>query len=384
MAPHYYALVYNTITGQVVDEIPMASLPQWNQTINADGSWTITTQIGPDDEGDPANESGLFSKAHLRAVTDTWRHSVAICWGTGQVTDYICQAGPLTARQLVSEQPPILQLGGGGFWPLLRKILQVASTWPGTALTAAGGADTSYTSSMQGVAVDILTNAIARAGLPLDIPAAIAGTVVRQYFGYDLTSSGQRLQELTQVMGGPDILLKPRFTAPGTIRHQALIGNPALATSGNPLVFDYPGNIESILPTDNGVNLSTTTYEKGNGVEYATLWAPSTDPTLPNAGWPPLENVDTSNSGETSQTVLQQAADGVQALNGRNVSTWAVVAKQDDPEFPFGSYDPGVTGVYNLVKHCWLPDGQYTQRILGFQNGTAVNQFVHLLQTTED
>lgn len=375
-APRYYALVYTTVTGEIIDEIPLAALPQWNQTINADGSWTITTQIGPDD-----GSAGL-TKTELRAVTDTWRHSVAICWGTGSSTDYICQAGPLTARQLVSEQPPILSLGGAGFWSLLRKVLQVASTWPGTSLAQAGGADTSYTASMQGIAADICANAITRSGLPLDVPAPIAGTAVQQYFGYQLTSAGQQLQVLTQLSGGPDVLLKPYFSDSGHIRHQALIGNPTLATSGNPLVFDYPSSAKSILPTDNGVGQSTTTYTQGNGVEYAILWAKSTDPTLTDAGWPPLENVDTSQSAQINQTVLQQAADGTQALNGRPISTWAVVMRQDDTDYPFGSYDPGVTGIYNLVKHCWEPDGLQIKRILGFQNGTNVDEFVHLLQST--
>lgn len=372
--PGYYALVYETVTGQVLDELPLAALPRWNQTINADGFWTVQVHIGPDDG------SGGPTKRRLRGVTDSWRHSVAICWGDGSTSDYVCQAGPLTARQLISEQPPIIQFGGVGFWPLLRKIVQVASTWPGTSLAQTGGADATYTSSLQGVAVAILTNALARQPLPLDLPIAIAGTNTETYFGYNLNSAGQELQELTQVQGGPDTLLKPSLTGTGFVRHAALIGTPTLATSGRPLVFDYPGNITSILPTDDGSNLSTTTYEKGNGIEYATLWSRSVDPTLTTAGWPMLESVDTTHSDETDQTKLQQWADGAQALTGRPVSTWAVVAQQNDADYPFGSYDPGVTGNYNVQDHCWLLDGLYAQRILGLQNAEAAGQVMHLLQ----
>jgi hypothetical protein len=366
----YYALVYLTVTGRIVDEIPLLSVPQWTQMIDADGSWQIATQ------------TSTGRKAQLRANSDMWRHSVAICWGTGSSTDYVCQAGPITARQLVTEQPPVLQLGGCGFWPLLRKILQVASTWPGVSLAQAGGADTTYTSSMQGIAVDILTNAVARQSLPLDIPAVIAGTNNRSYYGYELTSAGQRLQELTQVQGGPDVLLKPYLTGTGFVRHQALIGNPTLSTAGRPLMFDYPGNVTGIVPTDDGSNLSTRTYEKGNGVEYASLWSSSTDTTLTGFGWPLLENVDSSHSDVTDQPTLQGWADGTQALTGRPVSTWAVTVDQGDADYPFGSYDPGVTGVYNVLDHCWLPDGQYTQRILGFQGAPTVGDVTHLLQTT--
>lgn len=372
--PRYYALAYFTVTGQIIDEIPMSDIPQWAQVIDADNTWTMKTQIGPDD-----GTSGM-TKAHLRGITDGWRHSVAVCWGTGSPTDYVCQAGPITARQLVSEQPPILQLGGVGFWPLLRKIMQLASTWPGASLAV--GADTSYTSSLQGIAAAILTNAIARDTLPLDIPAGpFTGIAVRNYFGYDFTSAGQRLQELTQVAGGPDILLKPYLTGTGFIRHQALIGNPKLTTSGRPLVFDYPGNLTSILPTDDFSGLATTTYQKGNGIEYASLWARSTDATLTAAGWPGLETADTSHSDVIDQTALQQWADGAQGINGRPISTWAVTVRQDDTDYPFGSYDPGITGTYNVLNHAWLPDGAYQPRILGLQNGSNVGEVVHLLHS---
>lgn len=373
----YYALVYFTVTGQIIEEIPLQSIPKWMQLINADGSWTVTTEIGPDD-----GSSGM-TKSQLRGVTDPWRHSVAVCWGTGAATDYVCQAGPLTVRKLVSEQPPVLQLGGVGFWGLLRKIMQLASTWPGTSLNQTGGADATYGTTLWHIARQILGNAIARQALPLDIAVtADGGSATRTYFGYDLVSAGQRLQELTQVANGPDILLKPVLTGTGFVRHQALIGQPTLSTSGRPLVFDYPGDLTSILPTDDGSNLSTTTFEKGNGVEYAELWTKSADLTLPNAGWPTLEATDTSHADVTEAATLQQWADGVQALNGRPVSTWAVTARQNNVDYPFGSYDPGENGQYNVRGHSWLADGSYAQRILGFQNGTNTDEIVHLVQNT--
>lgn len=374
--PRYYALVYFTVTGQIIGEIPLQGIPQWTQMINNDGQWQVSTLIGPDD-----GSSGL-TKAQLHGITDTWRHSVAICWGNGSESDYVCQAGPLTARQLVSEQPPVLQLGGTGFWPLLRKIMQVASTWNGVSLAQGAGADTSYTNSMAGIAYQILVNANARGGLPLDLVANTdTGTIVENYFGYDLTSAGQRLQELTQMSGGPDILLKPYLTGTGYVRHAALIGQPTLVSAGRPLVFDYPGNCTSILPTDDGTTQSTTTYEKGNGVEYATLWASSTVSTLRSAGWPLLENADTGHADIISQTTLQSWANATQALTTYPVSTWTVNVRQDDVDYPFGSYDPGSSATYNVLNHCWLADGAYARRILGFQNATKVGEIVHLLQS---
>lgn len=388
---HYYALVYFTLTGQVVDEIPLAADPTWLQQINADGSWTVRTQIGSDaDAAVPGNV--LLSKTRLRGIADSWRFSVAICWGDGATSDYVCQAGPLISDQLMSEQPPMLQLGGAGLWALLRMIMQVTSTWPGTSL-ADGSADATYTGQLRDIAIQILTNAAARVGFPIDIPTVSGtGSMSRTYYGYNLVSAGQVLQDLTQVQvttttagvsviqQGPDILLKPYRSDASHIRHTALLGNPTLSVEGNPLVFDYPGNVIEILPTRDGSKLSTTSYQKGNGMEYATLWAKSTDPTLPAAGWPKTETAGMGQSQIIVQSELQQWSDGQQALTGRPIETWAVRMRMDDIDYPFGSYDPGFTGTYNVRDHCWLLDNAYTKRILGFTNGGADREFRHILQ----
>lgn len=376
----YYALVYFTVTGEIVDELPLAALPQWLSQINADGTWTITTQIGSeDDPADPDNV--LWDKARLWSViSDSWRFSIAIGWGTGTAADYICQAGPLMSWKLVSEDPPILQLGGAGLWALLRATLQLDADWPGASLGLNGGADTSYTGSLWHIARQIMGNAVERNPMPLDISDVPDGDDERNYFGYNLVSAGQRLQELTQVENGPDILLKPYRTDDNHVRHLALIGTPTIAAGGYPLVFDYPGSAISILPTGDGSKLSTDSFAVGNGVEYATLWAHSQDDTLPDSGFPNLEMVDTAHTDVSDQNTLQQWADGDQAINGRQVQTWAVKVKMDDEDYPFGSYDPGPTAIYNVRDHVLLPAGEYSYRILGFQNSDQPDEFVHLLQ----
>ena len=74
-------------------------------------------------------------------------------------------------------------------------------------------------------------------------------------------------------------------------------------------------------------------------------------------------------------------SDGDLAFNRLPIGTWAVTALMDDPDSPFGTYDPGVTGQYGVIGHCLLPDGDYTQRIIGLQGGSQKNQVVHLLQS---
>lgn len=374
-APKFYALLYLTVTGEIMDGvgIPLSAVPQWLQQINMDGSWGIQTQISTQ-----AGDGGL-TKDQLWDYTDAWRFSVAICFGTGsRPGDYICQAGPLVSDQLMSEQPAILQLGGTGLWGLLRMTMQILA---GTTTPASG--DMNFTNSLQGIAAALLTNANARNPMPIDIPAGpFSGTTNINYFGYDLASVGQRLQELTQLQNGPDILLKPYFSDSTHIRHTALFGNPYLFTGANSPVFQYPGDCISILPTRNGSNLSTITYEKGNGTEYATPFATAVDTTLTGAGWPVLEKASLNHSDVVDIAILQKWANTDQALNGRTQSVWMVTAAAQSSDAPLGSFDPGVFAQYNVQNHCRLRDGIYSNRVIGLQNAPKIDQYMHILHAS--
>lgn len=371
----YYALAYLTKTGAVLDELPLAMTPPWLQLINDPGSWTCYVPVGG---------TGLPKDKYLEYTEQEWKIGVAVCYGSGLPTDVVCQAGPIlpSSGYGMVENRPVAQLGGTGFWGLLNARLQVASGWNGTAVTSAGGADTTYTSSLQGIAVGILNNAVARDPLPLDIPAAIAGTNTRTYHGYEFATVGQRLAELTQVQNGPDIVFQPYLAANGSqIRHQALIGNPTLGQPSNALRFDYPGNISSIMPTRDPSKMAKTVYVKGNGVEYNMLWASATDPTL--VDWPLLEYVDTSHSDVTDQATLNGYAQAGISLYGRSVETWTVRNRMDQNP-TFGSYTPGIYAYYNIHDHPFRRDGEYFHRILGFQvqQSDPIGEVRHILQST--
>lgn len=373
----YYALAYLTTNGQVLNELPLAADPAWAQLINDPGTWTIQVPIGG---------TGIARDTLLEYTEQELKVSVAILWGTGSTADVVCQAGPITASTPFgqTEDPPIMQVGGQGIWAMLNRRNQIASTWPGVSLAAGGGADTSYgPTSTQGIAVAILQNAIARDPLPIDLPSSVGGTSTAAYFGYELVPAGQKLSELTQQTGGPDILLQPYLASSGSqIRHQALIGTPTL-TSSVPVYFDYPGNISQILPTRDATKLARTVYVRGNGVEYATLWGRATDSTLTTLGWPLLEYVDGGHSSETTQTAIDGFAQGDLALYGRSVETW-IARNRMELSPRFGAYPAGITANYNVIGSPYKRDGVYAHRIIGFQlmAGDPVGEVRHLLQAT--
>ncbi len=203
------------------------------------------------------------------------------------------------------------------------------------------------------------------------------------YYGYDFATVGQRLQELTQLEHGPDILLRPYFVDSQHIRWQALIGNPLLAQPGSPLNWHYGSNLVSCLPTSDGHGLATTSITKGNGVEFETLWASASDTTLTAAGWPLMEGIDNGHTNIIDPAILQIQANANQKINGRPVETWAATVRVDQSPL-LGTYTPGVYATYNFPdeSHPIIPAGNYFQRIVGLTNGQNRDEVGHILQAT--
>jgi hypothetical protein len=391
--PGYYALIYQTTTGKVISApLPDANQtePTWLQQINNPGMITWRTIV----------DGTVLTKEQLITYRQgEWRFGLALCYGTGGPNDFICQAGPITASLDMSESPPVVQFGAVGFWGLLSACYQVNPAWNGSSIASAtGGADTTYNSSLQGIASLMATDAITpcaaigRGTLPLDVPAPVAGANTRTYFGYEFASTGQRLSELTQVQNGPDVLFVPYFSAPNTIRHAMLIGNPTLTQPGAPLVFNYPGSVRTILTSRDASRQTSYQVAIGNGMQDQALWGSALDTTLTGLGWPSLFADDTSHTDVIDQATINTWAASDLAAYNRPIETWASVVRMDaDPRF--GTYTPGVTANYNVQDHPLKRDGLYAQRLVGFGSGAVssggaasvtpgVGEIIHILQTT--
>lgn len=391
----YYALVYSTTTGAVVSgPIPDANRtePTWLQQINNPGMYTWQTFV----DGKTLTKDQL-----LTYIQGEWRFGLAICYGNGSPNDVICQAGPITSSVDLSESPPVVRIGGTGFWSLLSACWQIDPTWNGSSFATAGNptALKTYNSSLQGIASLMATDAItantftSRGTLPLDVPAPIAGTATRTFYAYEGITVGQRLSELTQVQNGPDVMFVPYFSAPNTIRHKMVIGNPTITQPGVPLVFTYPGSIRSILRSRDASRLTTFQLEAGGGgLADQALFVFAQDNTLPLVGYPALFASDASHTDVVDRTTLTQWAQGNLGVNGRPAEMWAAVTRMNaNPKF--GTYTPGVYAQYSVQDHPTIRDGSYSHRMIGFGSGAVstggsatvtpgVGEIVHILQNT--
>jgi hypothetical protein len=378
----WYSLVYENKTGAVVDELPLIGVPQWQNLVNTPNcSGSVATPVG-----DGTSDALTADRLRTYFEVGAGRFGVAVCYGTRLPSDWIGQAGPAwvctPSDDTATSGVPSVVIGFSGFWSLLMARLMAPASWTNASGISAVALYGPLT--LRDIARSMLTDALTRGTLPLDVPAAAgdSGTDVRNYPVSDLAYLGQRLQELTQVQSGPDICFQPYFSAPGVIRHQALIGNPYLTNTSQPVVFDYGTNLISVIPPASASGMATRTYAKGSGTDAGSLvWGYSADATLENNGWPVLEGVDSGHTTVTTQTEINGWANADQAQNGRVVKAWSARVRLDGAA-PAGGYAPGQAVAYNMQGHFWIPDGLYTQRLLGIANGPDDSSLAHILDAS--
>lgn len=368
----YTVYVYSTTSGRILgpSEVPISEPPTWQRQINANGSWQVRIKLGATN----------WTQQQLRSICTPGRFSVGIFWG-----DYGCQGGPITSYA-VDDVSGVLTLSGGGLWSILNRRPVHSTTFnPDTTAITDLTADVSFTGQLWDIAGDLLRTAtgwLGRPGsaLPLDIPVdSGTGTAERNYTASELASTGQRLQELTQVDGGPDIDFAPyRVVGDNMIRHRAMIGQPFIQQQGEPVMFDYGSSLQSLSIDGDGSNVSTTVWTKGAGNERLQLLGRASSTVLTDAGFPAMDMVDTRHTDATEQATLNGWATAGLGLYGRSVEAWKAIARVDASS-PLGSYDPGFFGKYNLNGHPWMPDGIYTVRILGIGSSQEPNTIMHLL-----
>lgn len=376
--PEYTVYVYSTTSGQILDELPTANQPQWSRQINDVGSGQISVVIG---------DAGVPNRPALRNYATSSRFSIAVCWG-----DFVCQAGPIYGYS-VDDTKAVLTLRFSGLWWLFNRRLMVNPNWNPNAFPfgsniTSNTADQILSGTLPDIARQIIRNNtnmmyIAGSNLPIDIGSDVGGTSnVRNYPGYDIVSAGQRLQELTQVIDGPDVDFSPyRDVANGAIRHELRVGDPYLVQPGSPVVFDYGSSIQSIAVTDDGSNVATSAIVKGSGDQRGIQAAWSSSTALTDYGWPWTTYIDSSHNSTTTFTELQEYADADLAVYGHSVEQWDITVRANtDPRL--GSYWPGTFGVYNVQGHPWIdhrPEG-YAVRILGLTQGSQPGEVKHIVE----
>lgn len=365
----YTVLAYDTTTGRVVREMPLAVEPTWDSRLNDVGGGGFACPLKVSDDWD----------TYIHEASRPYRYSFAVMLSGTPTDSPIPQAGPLVGYT-PDEEPPQggvakVQFAFKGIWQILMRRLMTTRTWnPATASITDDSADLNIENNslanIAAVLIDFATTQQFRAGstLPLDVvPAFPTDNNERHYHGYDMISFGQRLQELTQVDGGPDVFFQPyltTFNGYRQIRHRPVVGNPYIVQPGVPLRFDYRSNLVKVAVNGVGDDTSTAAFVKGTGNESAQQYGYATDASLTSMGWPLLDYVDSGHTSTLQQSTLDAWARADVDLLSNLPEQWkATVLTEADPRL--GSYIPGHFMSYNILDHHWIPDGLYTWRLLG-------------------
>lgn len=191
----------------------------------------------------------------------------------------------------------------------------------------------------------------------------------------DLKRVGDLIDNLSDVINGPDIAFRPRFTADGAgIYWEMQTGteaNPRLGST-DPLAtkwsYGAPKSPAYDLEIDeDGTSYASRFWVTGGAGSDKVVTAQGYSPVLISAGFPLLDGVDAGNSSLSEQsTANDKAAQGVK-LGQYASSFWSMKVDAHSPKAPkLGEYWLGDLATINIDKRePVLPPGDSVRRIAG-------------------
>ncbi|WP_422934985.1 hypothetical protein [Sinomonas sp. P47F7] len=359
VAPEYRVFVAETVTGRIAADLPVESL-KWGSRLN---------DAGPLEVAFPADASE-FARVDVRAATEPDRMSLAVDFG-----GVILEAGPIRKRKY-NWETGALTVSGAGLWSILDRVK--ALNW---AQITAGTAVTRTSLDLSGLALASIARELVRIpmqanpdnpGLPIVLPALVAGADERHVKGYELQWVGDLLRNLTKVKDGPDIAFRPRYTAADATRIEWVMAtgtetDPLLHQSGADWIWDPAVDESGVVMLDveeDASKMAARVWQPGAGSELDMKLATAVDTTLvAKAGYPWTE-ADVASKDIEDLAFLQKHANAALARSARPVSPWGIPVRADAAPL-LGTYSPGDFAQLNIpAGHPLIGQGMQRVRIM--------------------
>jgi len=243
---------------------------------------------------------------------------------------------------------------------------------------------TDTSKSLQGIARALVAQAQSWTGgnVPVILPAEIASDgSQRWYKGADLGIVSERLTQLTQVDGGPDIMFTPRLQADRQgVEWVMRIGTPTVPQLFSPqrqtfYIGNQKSSVSALKLQIDGSAMASQTFAAGGRTGDQTLITVSTDPTLPGENYPLTELVDSSHSTISDPAQLQAYSDEM-AVAGR---TPKKVSSFDHnlSQRPFlEAFNAGDFADLEVLSDSYMETGSHPMRIMsraGDEQGRKVS-----------
>ena len=361
-------LVGDFLTGRRIQTIPDVISGTWAERLNAADSLSCTV---------PLNDPGV-RKLGLPQSATPWKSFLAAIDGTT-----VLAFGPVLGHSYAENENQELTITAGGVWDWFtdKRLLlpELAGRLPSDPTT-----DTNLVSSLQGIAVQWVTQALSITGanIPMVLPSVIGGTNERNEAGANMAFVGERLTQLTQVEGGPDIKFAGRFTTDMLgIETVMQVGTPT-----QPQIFGAirptfnvglpQSSVSNFKLTTDGSHMGSRAFASGGRGSDEVLITQSDDSTLPDAGYVFMEMVDSSHSTVSEGPTLQGYSDELVVAGRKPVITFTFDHALD--RIPsISGFNVGDYANVKIKNNGYLPDDTYVSRIVG-RSGDAQGKKVSL------
>lgn len=361
-------------TGQILRAIDIPAL-SWRVTV-ADCSLSTTRDKGVgEDEGSglrvPWSALGDVGPGEADSALAALRVGIVLMWDGVPVV-----AGAIGNRTDTWEDTSFSLVSPLG---LLQNRIAVVE---GTFGTSEGHTTTSFHrwtgQSLRSIAAWLICNAVTKPGgrLPIDYERyqGEPGGHERTYDGFNARNNdiAKLLNEITNVIGGPDMQFRPYMFDINHLHWDFIAGSdgsPHIQETGViPVLSCFPGG--GTIQDIKVAHLAPTmrVYGTGSGEDKATLCHLAQDMTLcqrPDP-WPLIESTAANNSGWDNYGLVQKHTDAQLAA-----SKWPLVQIQGtvnvaDPHCPIqpGTYWPGQLCYLDLDDFPSLPNGRYQLRAM--------------------
>lgn len=238
--------------------------------------------------------------------------------------------------------------------------------------------DTIYFSgmSLRGIASEVgrlCTDAKPGGALPIDWSyLGEAGGHERTYDGFDVGNDSCRdiLEKISNVIGGPDIQLRPYMSDEGHVRVKLIAGSDADAFVGQSVVHGlsfvrgHGGNVENLSVDFNGPVMRV--YATGSGTDEAKICHLAEDLSLCRMGdpWPLVESHYNDSDADSGELLSQHAQAQLESGDVPQMQVRFDMDLNDATVPPVGSIWPGELVDLYVEGFPTLPDGTYTLRVM--------------------